>query len=453
MILDMKLNKSYLIENILLQLGDKILGSFIVRELKKQRNYVTYNKEMLSTLQKQKLEALLNHAVTNTDFYKQYQQGEMSLFDWYKSFPILYKKDTLEYSDKLISKKHRKENLIKYESSGSSGVRSVVYLDKLEQSINRAVLINWWEWNGYFIGKPLFQTGMSSNRGIIKSIKDFIFSTVYFEAFGLNEKIILKKLKSLEHKRDLHLFGYASSLYEIAKVVNRHNLNIRVDKVMSQGDKLFNHYITEISKAFNCEVVEDYGLNEGFMIGQKKDLPYFYIYTPSVYLEIVDDGNNPVPDGQMGRIIATKLDGYAMPLIRYDTGDLGIILPMDRYPENRDYEFPLLEKVIGRNTDIITTSNGDALIVHTFTGIFEFFPEIEQFQVVQNEIDAICIKFIPSDKFDFSVLKKIEYTFREKTKSNINLEWEQVNKIEPSKSGKPQIIINNIIKKSLTEIV
>ena len=86
----------------------------------------------------------------------------------------------------------------------------------------------------------------------------------------------------------------------------------------------------------------------------------------------------------MGRIILTKLDGFAMPLIRFDSGDLGIKLPSNKYPIKRKYNFPLLQKVIGRNTDIITSPNGKILVVHTFTGIFEHYSEIEQFQIIQD---------------------------------------------------------------------
>jgi phenylacetate-CoA ligase len=241
-------------------------------------------------------------------------------------------------------------------------------------------------------------------------------------------------------------------LYEIARVANKHNLDVKFDKAMSQGDKLFDHYTKEIETAFKCDVVEDYGLNEGIMIGQKKDLPYFYVYTPNVFLEIVDDFGNRVEDGTMGRIIATKLDGYAMPLIRYDTGDLGVMLPKNKYPLNRAYNFPLLERVVGRNTDIIKTTDGKTLIVHTFTGIFEFFPEIEQFQIVQKEIDSITVRFIPSDSFTENVFKAIEMRFFELTSSSIKFKWEKVLKIEPSKSGKPQIIINELLKRSQSEI-
>jgi phenylacetate-CoA ligase len=443
--------KPFIIENLVFPIGDLLLGTQVRKQLQIQREYSQLNEEGIALLQESKLKSLLKHATATCEYYKLFSNEKLKGSEWIKHFPILTKQMTLKENSKLISSNYQIKNLIKYESSGSSGVRSLVYIDKKEQSIMRAILINWWEWNGYYIGKPIFQTGMSPERGFLKSFKDKLFATYYFTAFGMDEKSILAALNDVCKKRKMHLFGYASSLYELAKVANKNKLNLQFDLAMSQGDKLFDHYAIEINKAFKCNVVEDYGLNEGFMIGQKKDLPFFYINSPNVYVEILDENNLPVPDGQMGRIIATKLDGYAMPLIRYDTGDLGIMLPREQYPKKRDLQFPLLEKVVGRNTDIIRTEDGKTLIVHTFTGIFEFFPEIQQFQVVQNKIDSIIFNYIPSDKFNKSVLMKIEELFRKRTHSSIEIIWEKVNEILPSKSGKPQIIINNLIKQSLTE--
>lgn len=441
----------WLIENIILRIGDIVLGTNIVKQLKQQRLYSAMNFSQLQELQLKKLHDILVHATTTCDAYIKYANIHRSnTVGWLKKFPVLLKKD-IGPANRFISNKYSINKLIKYESSGSTGTRSVVYLDKKEESVIRATLIAWWEWNGYYLGKPILQTGMSSDRGIVKTIKDYVLSTTYLNAFDLSEEEILKGLSSVK-KEGAHFFGYASSLYEIAKVAGKHNLNLTFDMAMSQGDKLFQHYEKEISKVFNCRVVEDYGLNEGFMVGQKKDLPYFYVYTPSIYLEVLDENNQPVEDGEMGRIILTKLDGYAMPLIRYDTGDLGVMLPKEKYPEKRDLAFPLMEKVIGRNTDVIKTSDGKTLIVHTFTGIFEFYAEISQFQVVQNDINSILIKYIPSNTFSHEILIMIEADFRQKTKSGIGIEWEQVSEIKPSKSGKPQIVVNNFLSQSLTEI-
>ena len=129
--------------------------------------------------------------------------------------------------------------------------------------------------------------------------------------------------------------------------------------------------------------------------------------SPHVYLEILDNMNQPVKDGQLGNVVVTRLDGYSMPLIRYKIGDLAIKLPKNKYPKKREFNYPLLEKIIGRETDIILLPNGEKMVVHSFTGIFEYIPEIKQFQVLQENINTITIKYIKSEKFTPIILNKI----------------------------------------------
>lgn len=444
--------KSYLLKNLVFNLGDWLLGGHLVKHLKEQSKMSALSEVELNSLQQAKLRGILYHATSTTKFYAPYLKQSQDPIEWLKSFPITTKHDTINSNDEMISEIYRSKKLIMYESSGSSGIRSKVFLDKNEVSLIRAILITWWGWNGYELGMPLIQTGITPNRGLIKTIKDYLLSTLYLDAFAMTEDDAIKILNKAKKKKIQVLFGYASSLYELANVAEKYGIEFSCRIAMSQGDKLFDHYKRKIETVFGCKVVEDYGLNEGIMIGQKKDLPYFYIYTPNVLLEIVNEEGNEVPDGEMGRIIATKLDGYAMPLIRYDTGDLGIKLPKERYPSTRDFQFPLLEKVVGRNTDIIKTHDGKMLVVHTFTGIFEFFPEIKQFQIIQNEPSGIEILFIRSETYDSEILQTIEDKIKERTQSSMNIKWHEVEEIPASKSGKPQLIINNLLRKSLTEL-
>jgi phenylacetate-CoA ligase len=445
--------KSLFIEKFVFKIGDLLMGTEVLKQIKSHRRYTFLKQEELKKIQEKKLYDMLNHATKTCKFYEQYYKNDVNSYEWIKQFPVINKQHTNSSTKELLSYKFKFSKLIKYETSGSSGIRAIVYVDKKEQSKFRAILINWWEWNGYNIGNTLLQTGMSPDRGFIKSIKDFLLSTIYVNAFGLTEEEAVFKLNKAKKYKNCTLFGYASSLYTLALIAEKNEINLSFKLAMSQGDKLFEHYKIKIEQVFNCKVVEDYGLNEGIMIGQKKDLPYYYYYQPSVFIEILDDNNNPVKDGEMGRIIATKLDGYAMPLIRYDTGDLGVMLPIEKYPQKRDLDFKLIETVIGRNTDIIKTNDGKTLIVHTFTGIFEFFPQVKQFQVVQKKLDSLIFKFIAAENFESNTLIYIEKLFRERTKSDIEIIWQQVEIIEPSKSGKPQLVINELLKNSLTNQV
>jgi len=133
-----------------------------------------------------------------------------------------------------------------------------------------------------------------------------------------------------------------------------------------------------------------------------------------------------------------------MPLIRYKIGDLAIKLPKNQYPKNRKFAFPLLKKVIGRDTDIVYTKSGRKMVVHSFTGIFEHFPEIIQFCVIQNHITFINIQIIVKKDFNMSILDQISLEINRHTFQELEIKFDFVDEISPTPSGKPQIIISNL---------
>ena len=281
---------------------------------------------------------------------------------------------------------------------------------------------------------------MTPDRGVIKSLKDRLTKTLYVDAFSGDELSFVNALRKVEGRKGYHLGGYPSSLYLLSLAAKKHHLDVRFDAAICWGDKLFDQYSKSLEEAFGCKVYENYALNEGIMVGQKADLPYFYVYTPSVFVEILDSSGKHVPDGEMGHVVVTKLDGFAMPLIRYETGDLGVMLPRADYPTKRNMAFPLMERVIGRDTDIVRTPEGRHLVVHTFTGIFEFFSAIRQFKVIQREVESIEIEYVPDFSFTEAVLPAVEQVIREKANTSIRIRWRAVQSIAATKSGKPQII-------------
>lgn len=429
-----------ILEQIFLPLGDLINGSSFRKELDKWRRLQFLSEEQLDEAQHKNLSDLLNHATHNIPYYRDlnHARNEKDPTSWLKSFPILNKKLVKENTDRLVFKD--KSKLLKYSSSGSSGIQGTVYMNKQEQSIIRAILILWWEWSGYYIGKPFFQTGMTPTRGLLKGLKDFLFRTKYYVAFGIDEDYTTEMLKKQLGKKNFHLGGYASSLYLLAKIAAQKGLSVEFDAAISWGDKMFPHYRKVIEDQFKAKVFDTYACNEGVMIAAQFDLQYYYIMSPHVFLEIVDKDGLEVPDGELGRVLVTRLDGFSMPLIRYEIGDLAVKLKKEKYPTNRKLNFPLLESIIGRDTDIVRTPTGKFMIVHYFTGIFEFYPDIKQFRVIQESIQGIMIEYIPESNFHQSTLKKIELELRKYIEPEFLIEFKQVDFIPATKSGKPQII-------------
>lgn len=429
-----------ILEKLVLPIGDLAFGTSFIRELKNWRRISSLNKDELNKLSLGKLGRILDFASSKIPFYRLLSKGDLSdPLSWLKDFPVVDKTDYNRDINRFLSLP--REKLIPHYSSGSSGIQGVVYMNKQEQSISQAVQTMFWEWSGYYPGKPIVQTGMTPDRGTAKSLKDLFFNTKYYNAFGLDQDALRSILLKQANLNNFHLGGYASSLYLLATTALENNIaKVKFDAALSWGDKMFPQYRQKISKAFGCRVFDTYGTTEGTMIAAQKDLDYYYIITPHVYLEILDDDNNEVPDGNIGRVVVTRLDGYSMPLIRYANGDLAIKLPQNKYPEKRDLAFPLLEMIVGRDTDIVYTSSGKYLIVHFFTGIFEFYPEIKQFKVIQRELSKIEIDYIAGKGFRPDVLTKIEDSITHKLGERLPIDWKEVQSIKPTASGKPQII-------------
>lgn len=427
---------NWFLTNSLLPTGDFINGSQYSKLLKKI-DYELKIEDIIGA-QQLNLQRLLKHATIKSNYYNSvinFDKKDFFNFEL-KDFPILTKEIIRQNRLEILT---TNERLIRYFTSGSTGVQTEILVSKFEQSLFRAIQTTWWNWAGYNIGEPIFQTGLATSRSIEKKLKDFFFRTYYQFAFGLNEQNTEEGLTWAKSNSPF-LGGYASSLYVLAELAE--NKGIQMKSAVTWGDKLFEHYKTKITSSFNCRVFETYGTGEGLMLGAQKDLEYLYIMDPYFIVEILDDNNQEVPDGEIGHVVVTSLIHYAMPLIRYKVGDLAIKLPREEYPERRELNLSLFKKIIGRETDIVNTPNGSKLIVHSFTGVFEYFPEIKQFQVIQKKNEtSLIIKFIPGDSFENNVLQKVHDQLNGLASQQLEIEFIQVELIPSAKSGKPQIVV------------
>jgi phenylacetate-CoA ligase len=431
--------KNLLLEHVVMPLGDTLIGGSMMSELRKLRKM-----DGDSELQKWKLKSVLEHAAKRSAYYRELNIPVMAdPVDYLKEFPILTKQLLRKETDRILTLP--KHGLSRECSSGTSGFQSIVYWSKHEQSQHRATQLLWWEWAGLRMGDPILQTGITPNRKMIKSIKDKLLNTYYLQAFSHNEQDVHKAFQWVKKQKNPVLAGYASSLYVLAQFAENMGEKIRFKTAISWGDKLFPHYRSLIERVFETKVHETYGSAEGLMIGAQRELDYMYLMNQNVYIELLDDQGRDVVDGEMGHVVVTSLNAMAMPLIRYRIGDLAKMLPKDQYPANRELNFPIIEKIIGRDTDLVRTPGGKVLVVHSFTGIFEHIPEISQFRITQEHLEGIIIEFVAG----FGFHEKLLDVIRERIVQNINepfrIEFIERNEIPPSASGKPQMIISKIM--------
>lgn len=424
----------------MLPFGSLIFSGNYSRYLKDWQKYDAMSAEELEGIQKKKLSEILNYALAKTPYYRGLNLPANATI---KDFPILTKSILRSEAEALLSGEFEKEKLEKNHSSGSSGLQSFTYMTYDHKFYLRALQTHWWTWGGFKPGEFLIQTGISPKRTLPKKLKDIFFRTTYLEAFALNTKIIKKILHKSESKTPKHLAGYPSALNEMALTAISEDKVYPFKSLISYGDKLFDNYKRNFEKAFrNPVIINTYGCAEGFLMACKVDNPYYYIMSPHVYIEIVDDNGKSVNDGEQGNILVTCLSNFAMPIIRYKLGDLGIMLPKEQYPKNRKFQYPLLKEIVGRETEVIKAPNGNTLIVHSFTGILEFYEDIKQFKIVQTSKDKIIVEYISKtgEQLGQEKQSEIQEKFLNLVDRSMKFHFKLVKTISPSPSGKPQII-------------
>lgn len=162
-------------------------------------------------------------------------------------------------------------------------------------------------------------------------------------------------------------------------------------------------------------------------------------------MEVVDKDRNQLEDGE-GEILATSLYNFAMPFIRYDTGDLGYIID-DVCSCGRGYK--LLKELVGRSADFLITPEGRNVHGWFFLHIFlEYGEGIKEYQVIQEKLDKIVIKIVPEGGFDEKQLDKIREIIKKRSE-RWNVEFKFVDAIDRTRAGKYKFIINKIKEENI----
>jgi phenylacetate-CoA ligase len=159
-------------------------------------------------------------------------------------------------------------------------------------------------------------------------------------------------------------------------------------------------------------------------------------------MEIVDENNNQIDNGK-GDILATSLNNFAMPFIRYHTGDMGHIIE-EKCGCGR--ESKLLKEVVGRQQEMLQTPEGKYVHGAFFNSyMFGKISSVKEFQVVQVSLKDILVILVPEEDFDERQLNIIESIIHSKS-HDWNVEFKFVDSIEKTNSGKYKFIVSELNK-------
>lgn len=394
------------------------------------------------------LRALLKYVSEFSPYYQQlFASAKCDINDIksmtdFRMIPVLDKSTLIKRVSEFLPTAFPKSQLVVNSTSGSTGTPFKFYQDYYAVMREEAFAVRHWENAGMVLGDPVIYL-----RSYIPNHPDAFhkYSAVdnrhYFSAYHLgqhNLSFYLDKLKKIKAK---FIFGYPSSLEILSDLLLESGELLNCQSAITGSEMLSNNARVKIEKALNTKVYDWYGLAEpAVTIGQCEQGSY-HVFSEYGILELLDSDNNPVTtDGQVGRIVGTNFTNRALPLIRYDTGDLGTYTSKSC---SCGRGTPVIVSSIeGRKDDLLIGSSGQFLPSVNFYSLFaKLGSEITRFQLVQNDKSKFNLKLIRGPEFSESSVNKILTGLNERIGGRPEIQIDDVDKIAPTKAGKIRAVV------------
>ncbi len=409
------------------------------------------DKAKLLEFQEKHLKKLLLHAYKNVPYYHRIFDeigliidGRVNLSKFNK-IPILTKDIIRKHYTELLSKDYTTKNWYYKESGGSTGepiriVQDDVYThwrDAAERfyyvnmlnidELSCKKIVIWGSWS------DLFQ----STKGLKAKISNLVKNTKLLNCLKMTEDDIERYIQIINsYKPDL-VRGYSSSLYELCRYAEKKNLKVYTPKiVIGTAETLTPEMRGKIETLFETKLFNFYGAREVSGIAGECKEGLMHIFSFYNNIEILDGENKYVKEGEEGRVIVTNLHNYSMPIIRFEIGDMAVLGPKRCKCGNL---LPTLEKVTGRITECFVKEDGTTIspvfFIILFLGVYEK-RLFKKFQIIQEDYKKIRILIVPETSKDIPYKKDIEEKIKLMMGKDCKINWEFVDEIPKTKSGK-----------------
>jgi phenylacetate-CoA ligase len=361
--------------------------------------------------------------------------------------PIVTKADIRKNFHEFLSQDFRRYGPVPNSTSGSTGEPFRYYLDRKSVGIARAALWRGWGYAGYRFGDKVavfagLSLGSRLQQSMGRAAKRVFDRVMYFPAVNLRREILKAHAEKMLKFNPKFIRGYPSSLYFFASFLEKEKIEgIHPKAVITTAEMLFPYQRSLLEKVFRCDVFDGYGAYDGGTGAfECENHSGYHMAVEKAVIEFCDDDGNRVSEGEKGRIVATDLFNYAMPFIRYDTGDVGICSSREC---SCGRKLPLMRQILGRTTDMLRFSNGAVLSGPSLTVIFKDF-DFKQFQLVQDRDDSLLVRVIKGETFVDEDARRLRKILEDVIGEGVEIRFEFVDFISPTKSGKWKFIISYV---------
>lgn len=359
--------------------------------------------ERLRALQLAQFNQVFRQAVATVPFYRErfasWQSGIPS-WEQYRDLPVSTRREIQLAGDSIHSAAPPATHgaLVTTQSTGSTASPLVTRGTAWTQIMWHALLLREHVWHARDLRGKLAAIrsntvdGEAPNWGIATSAFVTGPSLVRSLSIDLDEQ-----LRWLVAEDPDYVLGFATNMRALA--VRSSELGVRLPRlkqVRTYGEVLQPDARDIVRAAWGVEIVDSYSSEElGYIALQCPQSEHYHVQSESLIVEVLDAVGKPCLPGETGQVTVSTLHNFAMPLLRYASGDyaeVGEPCPCGR-------GLPVLTRIAGRQRNMILRPDGvRQWPVFPMSAWFDIAPVL-QIQLVQDAIDHVEARLVMKREF------------------------------------------------------
>ena len=400
---------------------------------------------------------MLSYATKNVDYYKNNKEYNIdlsnvdNLYSVLNKLPVIDKQIIKSKSESFISKSY-KDKVFDKSTGGSTGEPFRFKMSFEDLKYSRLLKYRGYSYAGFSIGDNIIILGggsliNKSKNNPIKFLKSKLINVKKIASYGINDNDFEKIYNYINKKSKIFIYGYASTIYLLAKYINSNSLKLKdsvVKGVFTTSELLTLNQRKLIEEVFGNVVFDDYGVNDGGASAHECEAHNgLHLDMERAIIEVVDQQNNSIQEGY-GRIVVTSLKNRSMPFIRYETGDYAEIT-YKKCVCGR--ETPRLLRILGRTTDYLYFKGryiGSPVLTVLMGKL-----DVDFYQIIQKDYDLVLFKVYKGEGFNQEMIEFIKNHVTSSMMSyfdDIRIIFEFCDKL-PDINNKHKYIINEYLNK------
>lgn len=381
----------------------RALPGFYGRDFKAAYAFLTHtadwSRNRIETYKLDSLRSLVAHAIDHVPFYRQRYGREgiaaediRSLAD-FSRLPELQTDDLVESAEQLHAEQFDTYHPLPTHTSGTTGQSKSLFRGSRQEAFRRAALWCVLNKHGY-----LFK----QKRITLEPPRSFSPCPELFDLDRVENNLVVegRELLAGRHReiidlirsfRPRMLWSLPNPLVSLADFMLTHELPpIPIDLVVTYGEKIYPHTLALIRQAFPSTYLDYYGNRENTIAAWGPACGRFIEFSEYCHLENAAGKDAP------GDLISTSLHNYAMPLIRYNCGDLVSDLRYDTPDSTR----PSFELLGGRGKDLLLSRAG---LTPSYVLLYlesKQFTRLRTVQLEQTTLDEVTLRVVVGPDYD-----------------------------------------------------